>query len=219
MDRAYGNGRLAQVIHVGQMRANRRRVTTNVTKHKFNIALCLTVLLDMDAAAAAAWTYNKEKWYGQSPDAGSDEVQTLQRALEDAVLTASPSCCAAWVDPDVATLGTSALRKATKALRDKRMQAWVKQRNDLHGAAPTTCSVLHRGNGEAAEIANDGFVLQQLVESGHVSSGRVWCHRWRRRCGVKVGALRTKEPLDLATKQEKVLQRLPKKGQNGIEIF
>ena len=32
----------------------------------------------------------------------------------------------------------------------------------------------------------------------------MWSYRWRRRCGVKVCALRTKEPVGVETKREKV---------------
>ena len=110
----------------------------NITRFRFKVALCLTVLLDMDAASAAAWTLNRRKWHPKQLAPQTDAEALLQRVLEDAILAASVSYCTSWTDPDVASLGRSALLAATLASRDKRVRDFVAQRNGTHGAATTT---------------------------------------------------------------------------------
>ena len=110
----------------------------NITRFQFRVALCLTVLLDMDAASAAAWTLNRRKWHPKQLAPQTDAEALLQRVLEDAILAASVSSCTSWTDPDVASLGRSALLAATSASRDKRVRDFVAQRNGTHGAATTT---------------------------------------------------------------------------------
>ena len=110
----------------------------NITRFQFRVALCLTVLLDMDAASAAAWTLRQRKWLSEPLEPQTDPEALLQRVLEDAILAASVSYCTSWTDPDVASLGRSALLAATLASRDKRVRDFVAQRNGTHGAPTTT---------------------------------------------------------------------------------
>ena len=73
----------------------------------------------------------------------------LQQALEHAVLAASVAYCVSWTDPDVAALGTTALRAATKASRDKHVRDWVAQRNGVHGAAVPSAAVVNRWDAQS----------------------------------------------------------------------
>ena len=66
----------------------------------------------------------------------------LQRAMEDALLAASPAYICSWIDPDVAALGCRALRAATKAARDKSIREWVSKRNRIDGAAVASFDIL-----------------------------------------------------------------------------
>ena len=80
----------------------------DITRWRFNVALCLTILLDMDAASAAAWTLRRRKWLCVALEPQHPREALLQRMLEDAVLAASASYCSSWIDPDIAALGRSA---------------------------------------------------------------------------------------------------------------
>ena len=179
----------------------------NITRFRFKVALCLTVLLDMDAASAAAWTLNRRKWLSEQLEPQTGPEALLQRVLEDAVLAASVSYCTSWTDPDVASLGRSALLAATLASRDKRVRDFVAQRNGTDGAAVTSAAVVREWNAQAEQCPLVGSDLQNIGVNRAESTNRVWCNRWRRRCGTKMGCLRTKEPLSLQTKRDKALVR------------
>ena len=180
----------------------------NITRWSFNVALCLTVLLNMDAASAAAWTLRRRKWLADAYEPQRHRETVLQRALEDAILAVSASYCASWTDPAVAALGKSALKAATKAARDKRVRDWVARRNAEHGAAVASEAVVRAWNGETAHLAIMAGGVENIRVAREGVTPRVWCHRWRRRCGAKITFLRTKEPLALETKREKAEPRV-----------
>ena len=60
----------------------------DITRWRFNVALCLTILLDMDAASAAAWTLRRKKWLCVALEPQHPREALLQRKLENAVLAA-----------------------------------------------------------------------------------------------------------------------------------
>lgn len=197
----------ARAIKTARERTRRWINELNITRWKFNVALCLTVLLDMDAASAAAWALRERRWLSATVEAETPRAALLQRALEDAVLAASPSYCTSWTDPDVAALGRSALHAATKASRDKRVRDWVAHRNGTHGAAVPSAAVVGRWNALAEDTPGVGTDMGSIGLHRAEGAQRVWCHRWRRRCATKVGCLRTNEPLPLHTKRGKAWRR------------
>ena len=176
----------------------------NITRWRFNVALCLTVLLDMDAASAAAWALRGGSWLSRPLDLHTPNELLLKEALEEAVLAVTAAYTASWIDPHVAALGVTALRAATKACRDKRVRDWVAHRNAVDGAVVSSAAVVHRCNGYNAADAPVGVPMGPIGVPGSDVSWRSWSYRWRRRCGVKMCALRTKEPVPLEEKREKV---------------
>ena len=175
----------------------------DITRWRFNVALCLTVLLDMDAASAAAWCLRRGRWLSRPHGPQTLREALLQQALEQAVLAAPVAYCASWTDPDVAALGMTALRAATKASRDKRLRDWVAERNAVHGAAVASASIVNQCNAESDTFPAVGAPMADIgVPEGEVSQ-RSWCYRWRHRCDGKFSSLRTKEPVPLPTKRDK----------------
>ena len=154
-------------------RARRRMRGLYITRWRFNVALCLTVLLDMDAASAAAWTLRRRKWLSQPLQPQPDPEALLQRALEDAVLAASVEFSTDWTDPNVAALGRSALRAATKASRDRRVRDWVAGRNATDGASVSSTAVVNRWNAQSQEMAGVGADLQTILDGRAAVSQRV----------------------------------------------
>ena len=176
----------------------------NITRWRFNVALCLTVLLDMDAGSAAAWAVRGGSWLSRPLELHTANELLLKEALEEAVLAVTAAYTASWIDPHVAALGVTALRAATKACRDKRVRDWVGHRNAVDGAVVSSAAVVHRWNGYNAGDAPLGIAMAPIGVPGSEVTWRMWSYRWRRRCGVKMCALRTKEPVPLETKREKV---------------
>ena len=97
-----------------------------------------------------------------------------------------------------------ALRTASRPARDKLTRDWVLSRNALHGAAPASASVLRLWNSFGEDSSALGAVLPLEPATGNDGSQRSWCHCWRLRCAAQVSVLRTKEPLSLTSKREKV---------------
>ena len=204
MESARGDATLDRAIRSAAKQSRRWRQDVPVTMYGFNVALCLTVLLGMDSASAAWWTVCRKKWLPVPQDGLPGEVVSLQEALEEAVLAVSPAVNASWVDPNVAALGHKALRTASRAARDKQTRDWVLSRNALHGAAPASASVLRLWNSFGEDSSAPGAVLPLEPATGNDGSQRSWCHCWRLRCAAQVSVLRTKEPLSLTSKREKV---------------
>ena len=196
-------GELSRAIKTGQEKARCWIESLNVTRWKLNAALCLTLLLDMDAASAAAWALRKRTWLLESRVPQRHCEAVLQRALEDAILGVPASYCASWIDPSDAALGRSALRAATKASRDKRVRDWVAERNAVHGAAVSSVAVVRKWNEEDETLGPLGSEMGEARGPRAAVTQRVWCHRWRRRCGGQITFLRTREPLTLDAKREK----------------
>ena len=196
------SGIQARAIKAATERARRWRGELSITRWRFNVALRLTVLLNMDAASAA-WSLRRRKWRSAPLEPQTPREALLQQAVEHAVLAASVSYCTSWTDPDVAALGTSALRAATKASRDKRVLEWAAQRNATHGAVVTPAAVVKRCIAESAAFPAVGARLPDIGLRGGERSKIVWCYRWRRRCAGKITSLRTKEPLPLHWKRDK----------------
>ena len=157
----------------------------------------------MDAASAAAWILRRGSWLSKPLKPQTPREALLQEALEQAVLAASAAYCASWTDPAVAALGISALRAATKASRDKRVRDWVAASNAAHGSSVPSAVVVRRWNTVGEIVPEVGARIEDIGQPGGEDYSRVWCYRWRRRCGGKFGLLRTKEPLPLATKRDK----------------
>ena len=137
-----------------------------ISRWRFNVALCLTVLLDMDTASAAAWTHRRGKWLSTPLLPQTPREALLQEALESAVLAVSAAYCASWTDPEVAALGMSALRAATRACRDKRVRDWVAERNSVHGAAVSSAAIVHRWNADRAADPGVGAAMGEIGVAG-----------------------------------------------------
>ena len=193
---------LDAAIERTRKRKSRTHPEMNMSWKKFNTALCLTVLLDMDAASAAAWCFRKRKWLEEHAVADTGEG-ALQRSLEDAILSASPSVTWSWVDPDMATLGKKQIQVATDAARDKRLWQWLKNRNATHGTVVSTRDLCEQWHALGATFGGAG--IHPPMGAMRSKRGIVrWGTRWRRRCNTKLGVLRTKEPIGLDAKRQKV---------------
>ena len=194
----------ARAIKTAQERCRRWKEEFGITAWRYNVALCLAVLLNMDAASAAAWALRPRTWLCQLAQEEEEREKLLQRALETSILDASASCCSSWTDPNMATLGISPLRRATRLCRDKRLRDWVKHRNVACGATVSSTHILRRWHGEGNTEDENGLRLQSVGAAIGDGTQRTWCHRWRKRAKATMRFLRIKEPMTLATKREKV---------------
>ena len=203
MDGPRGSARHDAEIRKVERQCRRMMTGVDISRWRFNVARCLTILLDMDAASAAAWALRRGKWLSTPLEPRPHRERVLQEALEQAVLAASAEECVAWTDPDVAALGTSALRSARRACRDKRARDWVIERNAVHGATVRSVAVLDRWNAQTEQLGGGHGAAGDMGAIATDPAKKMWCLRWRRRCGGKIGALRTQEPLSLELKQNK----------------
>lgn len=190
------------------MAALRRRISREqeglgMSRHTFNVGLCMTMLLHLDAASCAIWICRQHRWLSVPPAERTPQELALQRKLEETIHASSPSVRASWTDPDMATLGKDVLRVATKAVRDKHLLLWVSTENATHGRAVSSQDVIRHWD---AENTADTSAGARLINKGGKTrkAQTMWCVRWRRRCAAKIGYLRTKEPLQLQLKRDKV---------------
>ena len=189
----------------------------NITRWRFNVGLCLTLLLEMDAASAAAWCLRQKKWLSMPLAPQPPQEALLQEALEQVVLQTPVAQCVSWTDPDVASLGVTALRAATKASRDQRLREWVKDRNARHGAAVAGSAIAnHCMTERIVEDADEEPIFDMHFPVG-AGAVRSWCFRWRGRCNGRFMSLRTKEPIKLETKREKAVPWKEIFSQTGFE--
>ena len=76
-----------RAIKTATERARRWISELSITRWRFNVALRLTVLLDMDAASAA-WSLRRRKWRSAPLEPQTPREALLQQAVEHAVLAA-----------------------------------------------------------------------------------------------------------------------------------
>ena len=172
----------------------------------WRVGVCLTILLDLDAAKAAKWmlTLNtrRKRRKGIGPNLThavlrnvfltSVEAETVERLME-------------CVDPTTAILGVRALRVATRAFRDVRAQGHVLSRNDAHGLTVPSSTLLRDWNKDSLDPdVVVGMPLPIRGSAAKDSTPRTFAWRIRKRTNMAFGSLRTKEPLSLDEKRTKV---------------
>ena len=141
-------------------------VDVGVTPHVYHVALCLSILLHMDAAKAAAWVLAPGLTSGRARPGvmASCTHERLQEALESSLLAVDAEFLNSCVDPSIAALGRNALKIATTAARDVRIEAMVRERNLIHGQTVPSAQLVSAWNLNS-EREDDGLLPSAVAAS------------------------------------------------------
>jgi hypothetical protein len=181
--------RLRNLVRNSRRQANRCASTSlhwPLTERMLRVILALFSLASHEAGVAVAYLESlreSRRWPLQSQDAMRRMVEDLflQTPLEDfTALTDSRDSS----DP-------AALSQAWKVYVQWQLKAWVIQRNKMQGVAPSTASVLQRG--EQVRIQMPQRFRGPSRGDAQQALARSWAWRWRARWQGRLGRLRTRD--------------------------
>ena len=192
----------------------------------WKIALCLTVLSDLNVELAVSWLANRRKRRKRQSGIRKDaSLLRIRQHLTSTVLEQDPDDMCGWIDPERATLGVRVLRQATQVATDAGVRKMIRQHNEEKGV-PVPSSAA-RDFWTALNAADGEFGIPWPPSEAHWKNRHrqtaVWAHRFRHRARVKLGIMRTTEPITLEEKRAKVTKTVPRlPGKflpGGREIF
>ena len=107
--------------------------------------------------------------------------------------------------PAVASLGGAPLGTASAAFRDLKVKRLFRESNDGHGLTVPSCTIVKSWNEDSvhAEV-NVGWPLRICGGAGAGSTPRTFAWKVRRKTDMGYGSLRTKDPIALEEKRQKV---------------
>ena len=191
----------------------------------WKIALCLTVLSDLNVELAVSWLANRRRRCKRKSGIRKDaSLLRIRQHLTSTVLEQDPDDMCGWIHPERATLGVGVLRQATQVATDAAVRKRIRQHNEEKGVPLPSSAVRDLWNA----LNGDGeFGIPLPPSEAHWKNRmhqiRVWAHRYRHRARVKLGIMRTTEPISLEEKRAKVTKTVPRlPGKflpGGQEIF
>lgn len=184
------------------MRQARRSEQSGVSPFTLQVAILISVLLDYDFSAGAAWlVLRRRRGTLLSPEIDDAHAKAI---LEDEFLKLDVQVLASWADPEDMSLSRSVKRTAAKFAREYRLAAWVRQQNATGAVVPSRVLAEKYNSGSGAP---DAYNLTAPVNiSSSTSHGRVWAYRWRRLFGARHMRLRWQDPEPLQETRIKVRQ-------------
>ena len=177
----------------------------------WKIALCLTVLSDLDVELALSWlAQRRRRCKRQSGIRKHVSFLRIREELTSTVLEHDLADMCSWVDPERATLGVTVLRHATQAVNEAHVRKRIRHHNDVTGVTLPSYAVR---NLWCARNADGNFGIPLPPREAHwknrVKQTAVWAHRFRQRARVRLGIMRTTEPISLEEKRAKVTKNAP----------
>ena len=183
----------------------------------WKIALCLTVLSDLDVELALSWlAQRRRRCKRQSGIRKHVSFLRIREELTSTVLEHDLADMCSWVDPERATLGVTVLRHATQAVNEAHVRKRIRHHNDVTGVTLPSYAVR---NLWCARNADGNFGIPLPPREAHwknrVKQTAVWAHRFRQRARVRLGIMRTTEPISLEEKRAKVTKNAPASWENS----
>ena len=177
----------------------------------WKIALCLTVLSDLNVELAVSWLANRRRQCKRKSGIRKDaSLLRIRQHLTSTVLEHDLDDMCSWVDPDRATLGVDVLRHATQVANEAAVRLRIRQHNDEKGVPLPSWAV---GALWTARNTDGDFGIPLPPREAHwknrMRQTAVWAHRFRQRARVRLGSMRTTEPISLEEKRAKVTKIAP----------
>ena len=177
----------------------------------WKIALCLTVLSDLDVQVAVSWLAQRRRRRKRKSGIRKDaSLLKIRQHLTSTVLEHDLDDMCSWVDPDRATLGVDVLRHATQVANEAAVRLRIRQHNDEKGVPLPSWAV---GALWTARNTDGDFGIPLPPREAHwknrMRQTAVWAHRFRQRARVRLGSMRTTEPISLEEKRAKVTKIAP----------
>ena len=177
----------------------------------WKIALCLTVLSDLDVELAVSWlAQRRRRLKRQSGIRKNASLLRIRQHLTSTVVQHDLADMCSWVDPDRATLGVDVLRHATQVANEDAVRKQIRQHNDGKGVPLPSWALADLWT---ARNADGDFGIPLPPREAHWKNRRkqtaVWAHRFRQRARVRLGSMRTTEPISLEEKRAKVTKIAP----------
>ena len=192
---------IKRLIRLGQDRekkAKRRKVSPlELSQWCLTTALCIAAAMHGDVTAAADWLacpHRRGKPLNDTIDHETTKVELKN------VYDAKAACeVALWLDPVASPLPRSCLKTALKWSYEYKAKQHVRSANVDFGAPVRSCRLIEYYN---AKLREDSMETH-LAEVGTIETviGRKWCRKWRTCHGAAVGALRSREPVELLEKR------------------
>ena len=178
----------------------------------WKIALCLTVLSDLDVDLAVSWLAQRRRRRKRQSGIRKDaSLLRIRQHLTSTVLEHDLADMSSWVDPERATLGVAVLRQATQVANEASVRKRIRQHNDEKGVPLPSSEVR---NLWTARNADGDFGIPLPPREAHwknrLRQTAVWAHRFRQRARVRLGIMRTTEPISLEEKRAKVTKTAPR---------
>ena len=163
------------------------------------VGVTLLSLCSGDLTGAVAYLAHRRGVVGAVSDAGAHEYAAmLEEWYDDWPLDEVRKLCEDKYAPYEA-----ALQRAIVFLREWRLAAWVRGRNDL-GVAPPTDEVLRKHDELLVCDVGAALAATSLRADMTKSSNRQWALRWRARFGVAVAAPTVREDVPVEEMRQKV---------------
>ena len=178
-----------------------------VSQTVWRTALCITLLTDLNVEHAVNWLAERrrrlKRQSGIRKDASWPQIRS---ALITTVNNHDVDEMCSWIDPERATLGASALRQATKVAYEIALRQGIRQHNDDFEVPMPSDEV----RAQWTRLNTDAdFGIPWRSEEGRwkdrLKQTSLWAHRFRRRARVRLGIMRTTEPIGLEEKRAKVI--------------
>ena len=180
---------------------SRAKFPLGLTKFVFQTALCILSLSNLDFDCCMHWLFRKKRRGAPAPATLSHCIarETFQALL----LNTHTGLIASWSSRHE-TPYPSALRAATKICREWKLEQLVLRENTLKGASVSSAEIVDR----FVEFDNEnnafGAVLGGIDALSSPVTKRSWARRWRKRNRLRIGKLKTGEPMNLDVKRRKV---------------
>ena len=175
-----------------------------LTLFQVRVALCILIISEFNHEAV--WYYIEKK--KRKPYPGCEVFRPEKRAEAkehfDELLAFAPVEHLFRCGDAATTPWPTALRRATRHVRERGIMRWVSVKNRRHGAVVYNDEIFQRFNSANDIGANPGSTLAAAPAPAQPFVVRNnWMKRFRKRNGIKYAALRTAEPVPLALKQAK----------------
>ena len=180
---------------------SRGKLPLGLTKFVFQTALCILSLNNLDFDCCMDWLFRKKRRGAPAPATLSHSI--ARETFQVLLLNTHTDLIARWSNRHE-TPYPSALRAATKICREWNSEQLVLRENTLKGASVSSAEIVNRFVEFDSRNNAFGAVLGGICAHATPVGKRSWAHRWRKRNRLRIGKLKTAEPMTLDVKRRKV---------------
>lgn len=178
-----------------------------VTVYIFRTVLCILSITGLNWDEV--WNFLEDKTRRGCLPFTKEKRATAQHHLETILAPVEATTIFAWGDAET-TPWPTALRLASRSVREHAVENYVRVRNKCHGAVVLNEDLFKQFNNRNDPDPGKGVKLSSAPSAvDPKSTQRSWANKFRKRRDMRWKAMRTAEPLSLETKRQKATDPCP----------